>query len=58
MTLDPNVLPYQRVGEQFSVTRDMLVSFVGGIIGIFLGFSTMSLVYLIELLYRQIFQFK
>ena len=57
LELDRNVLPYQRVEEQFAFTPDMLLSFIGGIIGIFLGFSTISLVDLVEFLYKKILQF-
>ena len=54
LRLDPHVIPYQKVEEQLAVTPDMMVAFVGGTIGIFLGYSALSLVDLLEVFFKKL----
>ena len=57
LTMDPHVMPYQRVEETLAVTPDMMVSFVGGTVGIFLGYSVISLVDLTVGFYKKLRKF-
>ena len=59
ITLRPSkdAIPFMRVKEHLDLTPDMLVSFIGGTIGIFLGFSCLSLLDFVEILLEKIISF-
>ena len=52
--MSTEAMPFMRATEQFTYTPDMLVSFIGGTISMFLGYSCLSLVDIIEVSYKKI----
>ena len=54
INMDADAIPYMRVKEQLALSPEMLVSFIGGTIGIFLGYSCLSVVDFIEFLWKKV----
>ena len=58
LSMSKEAQPFMKVQEQLDLTPDMLISLIGGIVGIFLGYSCLSLLDLVEFLLRKTFTLK
>ena len=54
LILDDQALLVEKVTEEFTLTLGSLISFIGGTIGIFMGYSTLSLLQLLKRIYNKL----